>query len=112
MVCRDCCCGTSAKHPRTDHDAQLTALEAVASDNPAVEVRVVDCLDECDRSNVAVVRRPRAPRKERDTWFGGLLTDAATDAMATWVGDGAPANAVPNAIRGLAFRHVPPRARR
>ncbi|MCU1602316.1 MAG: hypothetical protein JWO22_3025 [Frankiales bacterium] len=109
LLCRDCCCGTAQKHPRTDHDAQLTSLTAAASDNPAVEVRLVDCLDECDRSNVAVVRRPRAPRKQRDTWFGGLLTDAATDAFADWVRDGAPDHAIPAKIRGLTFRHLPPR---
>ena len=107
MLCRDCCCGTAAKHPRTDHEAQLLALEEAAS--PAVELRVVDCLDECDRSNVVVVRRPRAPRKERDTWFGGVLSEPATNALVDWVRQGAPAGSVPSRLAGLAFRHVPPR---
>jgi hypothetical protein len=108
MLCRDCCCGTSQKHPRTDHDAQLDAFAAAAAECGA-DLRVVECLDECDRSNVVVVRRPRAPRKERDTWFGGLVTDAATDAFAGWLRDGAPERAVPDKIRGLTFRHLPPR---
>lgn len=75
-------------------------------------MRVVDCLDECDRSNVAVLRRADAPRRERDTWFGGLLTEAATDAMASWLREGAPAHDVPAKVRGLVFRHLPPRKKR
>lgn len=113
MLCRGCCCGTSAKHPRTDHDGQLRTLEHAASPaaSPAVALRVVDCLDECDRSNVVLVRRPRAPRKERDTWFGGVLTEAATSALADWVREGAPAGSVPSRLSALAFRHLPPRRR-
>lgn len=102
MLCRDCCCGTRAKHPRTDHDGQRDALEAVAADNPAVQVRVVDCLDQCDRSNVVLVRRTDLPRKQRDTWVGGVLTERATAAVADWVhgGAGEPSPAV----RSLIFR--------
>lgn len=102
MLCRDCCCGTTAKHPRTDHDRQREALEAVAAANPAVQVRVVDCLDQCDRSNVVLVRRTDLPRKQRDTWVGGVLTDRATDAVAAWVDDGA--GPPPQAVRSLVFR--------
>lgn len=110
MLCRGCCCGTSAKHPRTDHDGQLLALEeAVVAGG--CELRVVDCLDECDRSNVVVVRRPSVPRKERDTWFGGVLSDAATAALVEWVRAGAPVRDVPSRLSALAFRHVPPRRR-
>lgn len=102
MLCRDCCCGTRAKHPRTDHDGQVDALEAVAADNPAVQVRVVDCLDQCDRSNVVLVRRTDLPRKQRDTWVGGVLTGKATEAVAAWVGAGA--GEPPPAVRSLVFR--------
>lgn len=109
MLCRDCCCGTAAKHPRTDHDAQLLALEEAVADNPAIALRVVDCLDECDRSNVAVVRRPQAAKGKRDTWFGGLLAESTTRSFAAWVADGADADALPQPLRTLTFRHVPPR---
>ena len=110
LLCRGCCCGTTAKHPRVDHDAQQEALSAAAEQHPDVELRVVDCLDECDRSNVAVVRRPRAKARERDTWIGGLLTDRATRELAEWVADGG-AEPLPPAVAGLRFRHVPPRRR-
>ena len=106
MVCRDCCCGTSAKHPRTDHDEQVLSLEAAAG--PGVEVRVVDCLDECDRSNVVLLRRPTAPRKERDTWLGGVLTPAATAALTDWITDSHD-QPLPSRLASLRFTHVPPR---
>lgn len=110
MLCRDCCCGTAQKHPRTDHDGQQLALEAAAAEG-GVDLRIVECLDECDRSNVVLVRRPGAPRKERDTWFGGVLTEAATSALTGWVREGAPAAGVPSRLSALAFRHLPPRRR-
>ena len=108
LLCRGCCCGTEQKHPRTDHDAQESALRAAAEATDGVELRVVDCLDECDRSNVAVLRRAGVRRSERDTWLGGLLTDRATDALAGWVADGAEGD-LPHAVAGLRFRHLPPR---
>lgn len=110
LVCRGCCCGTSQKHPRTDHVAQEEALLKAAAATPEVEVRLVDCLDECDRSNVVVVRRPDRPRKERDTWLGGVLSDRATDELVGWVEQGGP-DRLPDAVAGLRFRHVPPRKR-
>lgn len=109
MLCRGCCCGTSGKHPRTDHDGQLLALEAAVADNPAVDLRVVDCLDECDRSNVAVVRRPQAPKGKRDTWFGGLLAESSSRSFAEWVAQGADDACLPQPLRSLTFKHVPPR---
>ncbi len=110
LLCRGCCCGTRAKHPKVDHDAQERALETAADGHPGVELRVVECLDECERSNVAVLRRPGAPAKERDTWLGGLLTGSATAALADWIGQGGD-GPLPNALSGLRFRHVPPRRR-
>ena len=111
LLCRGCCCGTAQKHPRTDHEAQEQALQDAAREVDGVEVRVVDCLDECDRSNVAVLRRAGARRSERDTWLGGLLTGRATDELAGWVADGADGD-LPPAVAGLRFRHVPPRRSR
>ena len=82
LLCRGCCCGTRNKHPKVDHDGQERVLTEAADTQFGVEVRVVDCRDECDRSNVAVLRRPGAPTRERDTWLGGLLTERATTAFA------------------------------
>ena len=114
LLCRGCCCGTAAKHPQVDHQTQLDELEAAAGQAPGVELRVVDCLDECDRSNVAVLRRQGAGKggrpAERDTWLGGLLTGRATGELAQWLRDGG-AGALPSAVSGLRFRHVAPRRR-
>lgn len=108
LLCRGCCCGTAAKHPGTDHLEQELALERAAAERPDVELRVVDCLDECDRSNVVVVRRHGRPPKERDTWLGGVVTAKASRALVEWVEEGAPEPA-PAPLAGHRFRHVPPR---
>ena len=105
LLCRGCCCGTTVV-PRLDHRAQEDALLAAASGD--VEVRVVDCLDECDRANVAVVRRPHLPRRERDLWLGGLTTSRVTDVLVGWLRDGAPGT-LPRELAGRVFRHLPPR---
>ncbi len=110
MLCRGCCCGTSDKHPDVDHEAQERALSAVTDAQAGVELRLVDCLDECDRSNVVVIRRSHRAARERDTWLGGLLTDRASQALADWLEEGATAP-LPNALAGLRFRHVAPRRR-
>ena len=89
LLCRDCCCGTVDKHPRTDHDAQRDALlECDGSDG--VRVRVVDCLDQCDRSNVVLVRDFTAGRRPRDTWLGMVLDATATWRLVAWVRHGGP----------------------
>lgn len=86
-LCRDCCCGSPSKHPRTDHDEQRDKLLACASDS--VRVRVADCLDECDRSNVVLVRDHRRPRGHGDTWLARVLGERETDVLVDWVADGA-----------------------
>ena len=108
LLCRGCCCGTPGKVPRFDHLAQEDAL--LAAGRQGVEVRVVDCLDECDRANVAVLRRPGLPKKERDLWLGGLTTGRATEALVGWLRDGA-AGPPPKELAGRVFRHLPPRRR-
>ncbi|HSP36991.1 MAG TPA: hypothetical protein VLR26_04490 [Frankiaceae bacterium] len=107
LLCRGCCCGTPAKHPRTDHEAQAAALEEAAVAHPDVELRLVDCLDECDRSNVAVIRRPSEPPKNRDTWLGSMLTERATEALADWLRRGGT-DPLPAPLAGLRFRRRPP----
>ena len=91
-MCRGCCCGTAAKHPDVDHDAQLDWLRAAL---PAAGDRLweVDCLGPCERSNVIVVRAGGGRR-----WFGDMLAPADTAAMARWIAAGAP-DALPPALR-------------
>jgi (2Fe-2S) ferredoxin len=85
-VCRGCCCGTERKHPGVDHDGLLTALAEVGA------VRVSDCLDVCEDSNVVVVQ-PSANgrrRRGRPVWFG-LVNDAASVAdVRAWIAAGGP----------------------
>jgi len=105
LLCRGCCCGTRERHPKVDHDTQERALETAADAHPGVALRVVECLDECDRSNVAVLRRTGAPARERDTWLGGLLTDRATAALEAWIAEGGD-GPLPDALSGLRFRRL------
>lgn len=84
LVCRGCCCGTARKHPDVDHDQQLQAWRDAAARSGAV-VRSVGCLGPCSTSNVVVVRSPGASTR---TWFGWMLDDGATDAMAAWIAHG------------------------
>lgn len=111
LLCRGCCCGTAGKHPGVDHQAQVEALTTAAGDQPAVGLRVVDCLDECDRSNVAVIRQAGRPARGGDTWLGGLLSERATAALAEWIRAGG-SGPLPPALAGLRFRHHPPRRNR
>ncbi|WP_139983743.1 hypothetical protein [Nocardioides litoris] len=101
LLCRDCCCGTARKHPGTDHGAQRDVLEAAGDAAEHVRVRVVDCLDECDRSNVVLVRDFTAGRRPKDTWLGGVLDDTATTAVVDWARDGGP---VPDVLARHVFR--------
>lgn len=89
LVCRGCCCGTVEKHPRTDHDAQREALLA-CGDVDGVRVRVAECLDECDHSNVVLVRDFSRGRRPTDTWLGGVHAEGTTDALVDWISEGGP----------------------
>lgn len=107
LMCRGCCCGTVAKHPDTDHESQERAVCAAAATLDDVQVRLVDCLDECDRSNVVVLRGSSGRAAERDTWLGGVLGRTATEALAGWLSGGAD-GPLPGALAGLRFRHRRP----
>ncbi|HEU0101435.1 MAG TPA: (2Fe-2S) ferredoxin domain-containing protein [Mycobacteriales bacterium] len=107
LVCRGCCCGTAAKHPGTDHELQEKELTAAVQSVDGVRVRVVDCLDECDRSNVVVLRGASGRAAERDAWLGGVLGSRATEALAGWLADGAE-GPLPAPVAGLRFRHRRP----
>ncbi|WP_030751071.1 hypothetical protein [Streptomyces sp. NRRL F-5135] len=88
-VCRGCCCGTP-KVPGLDHTAQLRelrqALDATAT------VRVVDCLDACERANVIVVQPSAEGRGNggRPVWLGLVNDPDATADITTWVKGGGP----------------------
>lgn len=73
-------------------------------------MEVVDCLDVCESSNVAVVRPSTPGRRKggRAIWFGRLLTPEDDHAIASWVAAGGPGIAdLPRAAARL--RMKPPR---
>jgi hypothetical protein len=85
VVCRGCCCGTTAKHPGVEHDAQVEALRAALPSDRRARLFVVDCLGPCEHSNVVVVRAG-----ERRHWFGHVLRRGDTAVLARWLQAGAP----------------------
>lgn len=87
-VCRDCCCGQSAKHPRHDHDAQLELLRTSVNS----QVKVSRCLGVCQQSNVIVVSPSPAARRAgaRPIWLGGVLDLASTQDVIEWANAGGP----------------------
>ncbi|GHH28183.1 hypothetical protein [Lentzea cavernae] len=93
-VCRGCCCGTERKHPEVDHERQLEVLR-----EGLVSVRVADCLDACEVSNVVVVQPSRAARQAgaRPVWVGAVLEEEAVRGVIDWVGAGGPGLAAPPA---------------
>jgi predicted metal-binding protein len=79
LLCRDCCCGTSRKHPDVDHDAQECVLReaAVSAGGKLIRTR---CLGVCERSNVVVVKTPNAT-----FWFGAELSRDRTSALVAFI---------------------------
>jgi (2Fe-2S) ferredoxin len=106
-LCRGCCCGSAVKHPEVDHDATLEALRAAVEQSGAGVLRVVNCLDECERSNVVAVRRSR-PAGAEVLWFGPVNDQGATGALAQWLRGGA-AGEVPEPLSDLLFTKRPAR---
>jgi hypothetical protein len=107
-VCRGCCCGTVGKHPDVDHPGQLARL---CTDLAGVAVvRVSDCLDVCERSNIIVVSPSPAGRHAggRPVWLGFVLDDAAIDDITDWVRAGGPGLADPPDTVDL-YAFTPPR---
>lgn len=106
-VCRDCCCGSAVKHPDVDHDGALARLrEAVDATGRGV-VRVVKCLDECERSDVVLVRR-RLPSGTETIWLGWVNDDTAVMMLAEWLRTGA-VGPLPDALALHVFTKRPPR---
>ena len=106
-VCRGCCCGSTVKHPEVDHDASLDVLRTAVDESGAGVLRVVNCLDECERSNVVAVRRA-LPAGAEVLWFGPVNDEADTEALADWLRDGAVGE-VPDGLSALLFTKRPPR---
>lgn len=67
-------------------------------------MREVDCLDECDWSNVVLVRDHRAPRHQGDTWLGGVLTHGDTARLVAWLDSDSE---IPADLAARRFVHVP-----
>ncbi|GLZ39604.1 (2Fe-2S) ferredoxin domain-containing protein [Actinokineospora sp. NBRC 105648] len=84
-VCRDCCCGTVKKHPTVNHGHQLARIRELAARHGAT-VRVAECLDTCETSNVVVVQA----KGSKPVWLGFVLTDAAVDDIDQWLAAGGP----------------------
>ena len=89
-VCRGCCCGTDRKHPGVDHAGQVAAL--VHGIGGTGRVRVTDCLDACERSNVVVVGPSPDGRRAgaRPSWLANVLHPETVDEIIEWVRGGGP----------------------
>ena len=89
-VCRDCCCGTSRKHPEVDHDGLLARL--TRNTTGSAQVSVTGCLLACELSNVVVVSPGPLGRRlgARPVWLKQVLADEVVDLVAEWVGLGGP----------------------
>jgi hypothetical protein len=89
-ACRDCCCGTEAKHPGVDHDGLLARLEA--GTRGRARVLRSACLLACEESNVVVVTPSPIGRSQggRPAWLRRVLDEATVDAVALWVRRGGP----------------------
>ncbi|MFJ1549335.1 (2Fe-2S) ferredoxin domain-containing protein [Streptomyces sp. NPDC088246] len=100
-VCRGCCCGTPAKVPHLDHEAQLTDLRSALA--TVAMVRRTDCLDACERANVIVVQPSAEGRKAggRPVWLGQVNDPGAAADITTWVSNGGPGLAEPPDVLGL-----------
>lgn len=100
-VCRGCCCGTTAKVPRLDHEAQLVDLRAGLVG--VAMVRRTDCLDACERANVIVVQPSDEGRKAggHPVWLGEVNDPAAAGEIISWVDGGGPGLAEPPGVLDL-----------
>ena len=76
LLCRDCCCGTDRKHPGFGHAEQRRELEEVINGSGG-KLHIVKCIDACNYSNVAVIRRPNGEK----IWLGGLAQVEAHDEL-------------------------------
>jgi hypothetical protein len=99
-MCRGCCCGTARKLPGVDHDGIAAVLEREIG--PDAEVRRVECLWACERSNVVVINPAPSARRAgaRPAWITEVNTVDRARAVADWVRRGGPGAASPPAELG------------
>ena len=102
LLCRGCCCGTAKKHPDVDHLAQEQRLDGAAA-RAGARLVFTDCLDECARSNVIVLRR-RERGYVDSTWLGGVLDERRTSELCAYLCEGWREGApLPAALATLVF---------
>ncbi|WP_233157856.1 (2Fe-2S) ferredoxin domain-containing protein [Actinokineospora bangkokensis] len=92
-VCQDCCCGTVKKHPTTNHFSHLRRLREAAA-KAGGTVRISQCLDTCETSNVVVVQASG----HKPVWFGWVLHDDAIADLERWLAAGGPGSPVPDTL--------------
>jgi (2Fe-2S) ferredoxin len=111
-VCRGCCCGTDRKHPGVDHAGQIAALTDGVGD--AGRVRVSDCLDACERSNVVVVGPSLDGRRAgaRPVWLSDVLHSDTVAEVVAWVRAGGPGVEDPPGVLDLSVFLPSRRSRR
>ena len=99
------------KHPGIDHAGQVTAL--VDGIGGAGRVRVTDCLDACERSNVMVVGPSPEGRAAggRPVWLSGVLADETVAEVVEWVLGGGPGMCDPPGLLDLSGFTASRRAR-
>ncbi len=100
-VCRGCCCGRPEKNPGIDHAGQLAQLREELP--PEARLRLSDCLDVCERSNVIVVGPSPAGRAAgaRPVWLGQVADQDAITDITDWVAAGGPGVADPPPLLDL-----------
>jgi hypothetical protein len=98
VICRGCCCGTTAKHPGIDHPAQVARLAAIPAGQAALTISA--CLGRCDDGNNIVVIPSPAGRANGATtvWLGQMLGHELTEAVAAWAAAGGPGIATMPAV--------------
>ena len=106
-ICRGCCCGSTTKHPDIDHDAHAQRIRESVRASGLGTAKIVKCLDECEHSDVILIRRTSG----RDTeffWLGPLNHPADVETLAAWL-EGPPDEPLPVGLRRLRFTKRPPR---
>lgn len=107
--CRSCCCGSTTKHPDVDHDSHAEQIHAAVRAGGVGRSRVAKCLDECERSNVVLVRRAAGTGEADDyIWLGPVNDDADLAVLTDWLRAGAR-GPLPEALQRLRFTKRPPR---
>jgi hypothetical protein len=106
-ICRGCCCGSTTKHPGVDHDGHAERIQESVRASGLGVTRIVKCLDECEHSDVILVRRMSGRRSEF-FWLGPLNDPADVEALAVWL-EGPANRPLPDQLSRLRFAKRPSR---